>query len=183
MSGNLFFAVGMARSGKSTACKKWAYGDADIVDGIMIDDNTPYRNRIITSPRVVVSADAIRLTITGQEWFLPAEPQIYSVYYTMIRTLLSQNYDVLADETNTSDASIAKLLEIDMHASFFLQYTSLKTCLERAIETNTPELVPVISRHYKNLVGNLTSINQSTILTYTQQRIQNITLALLNQKI
>ncbi len=102
-------------------------------------------------PRVVVEDDAIRKALTGDRFNFPAESQVYAIKYGMIRTLIQQGYEVLVDDTHTTEISIKRLIEIDTNADFVFIDTDVDECIQRAINTNQTDLVGVIQRHHANL--------------------------------
>lgn len=121
----------------------------EIVDNRL--STRPFCQSSSQNPRVVVSDDAIRLAITGDRFNSFAESQVYAIKYAMIRTLLLQGYDVLVDDTHTSETSIRRLLEIDIDAQFCFVNTGIRTCIDRAKQTNQEDLKSVIWRQAINL--------------------------------
>lgn len=128
---NLFFSIGLPRSGKSTYGMQWAK------DGPM---------------RAVVSSDKIRLAITGKRYEPLAETLVFATKHIMIRTLLDTGFDVYVDGTHSTEISITRLLEIDENAKAVIFDTDLQTCIDRAIATNQNDLIPAILRIHKNLL-------------------------------
>jgi len=76
---------------------------------------------------------------------------VFAIKYAMIRTLLLQGYDVLVDDTHTTDESILRLLEIDVNATYFYVDTSINVCKDRAVDTKQEDLIPIIDRHWANI--------------------------------
>lgn len=128
----LYFTIGLPRSGKSTYCKEWSQ---------------QYPNRVI------VSSDSIRLAITGKRYEPLAETLVFATKHIMIRSLLSLNYDVIVDGTHSTEISITRLLEIDKNAKYVIIPTRPEICIDRAYQTNQPDLVPTINRINKNLLS------------------------------
>jgi predicted kinase len=126
----LFFMIGCPRSGKSTFCKEW------INDGPM---------------RIIVCGDDIRMATYGQRWNKLGENSVYCTLYVMIRALLLGGFTVLVDETNSSEMSITRILEIDENAKPILIDTSEDECIKRAIEWNQKDLIPVIKQISRNI--------------------------------
>lgn len=133
MRGKLYFCIGCPRSGKSTYCKKW------------VDEKTE------TTKKVIVNVDEIRLSLHGNRYEPLAETIVFAITHVMIRALLNQGFDVIVDETNTTEISIQRLLEIDANARPILIDTPPEECKKRAIETNQSDLIPVIDRIYENI--------------------------------
>lgn len=168
--GKLFFCIGLPRCGKSTFCQKWANGD--ILSKVSVDydsDNMSYKiNRLVK--RVVVNVDEIRLSLHGNRYEPLAETMVFAITHVMIRTLLNQGYDVIVDETNTTEISIQRLLEIDPNATPIFIDTPIEECKKRAIETGQPDLLPVIDRIY----GNLQRIKEVGIETFIKKIVKKI---------
>lgn len=128
--GKLRFLIGLPRSGKSTWATDWVRKRPD---------ETAF-------PRVVVCADDIRLAVTGQRFNHCAEPVVAMIKKYMIESLLARGHDVLVDETNTTKSSIRRNFEADIDAQWTLINTPADVCKERAVDTNQPDLIPVINR-------------------------------------
>jgi len=122
--------IGCPRSGKSTFCKEWVKEEP---------------------MRIVVSGDDIRLATYGQRFNKLGENAVYHTLYVMIRALLLGGFTVLVDETNSSEMSITRILEIDSEAKPILIDTSEEVCIERAIATNQKDLIPVIKQIRRNI--------------------------------
>lgn len=131
---NLYYTIGLPRSGKSTFCRNWTAEKPN---------------------RVIVCADDIRLSF-GHRFNEHIEEHISSIKHLMIRTLL-RSHDVIVDGTHTTWSSIRKLLEINWKAEpYWIQQFSdpnsinyIELCEKRAIASNQPDLLPVISRMAK----------------------------------
>ncbi len=135
----LYFMVGLPRSGKSSLVKTLKKEIPNLV---------------------VVSGDKIRLAVYNQRFWGPGEAMVHSIKQTMVRTLLSEGYNVLIDETNTSWKSIETIREIDSFAKYIIVDTPIADCIERAEKTGQSDLIPVIRRMYPYF--------QSTIYTLRQ---------------
>lgn len=170
MTGKLYFVIGMPRSGKSTFCKKWCDSDtASKVDVTYDPDNLKYKiNRLIR--RVIVNVDSIRLALHGNRYEPLAETMVFSITHVMIRSLLNQGFDVIVDETNTTEISIQRLLEIDSNARPILIDTPVEECKRRAIETGQPDLIPVIDR----INENISEIKKVGIETFIKKIVEKI---------
>lgn len=125
----LFFTCGNARSGKSTYCNEWKK----------------------ELNRVVVCADNVRLALTGQRYCRLAETCVFNICHVSIRSLLLSGYDVCFDDTNTSEISIQRMLEIDIDATPIFIDTNPNICIQRAIDTNQEDLIPAIKRTSENI--------------------------------
>jgi len=146
--GKLFFVIGIARSGKSTLAQKWQRYEIDIL-------NNNIRKHIGSRkiPRLIVSADWLRLALTGQPFIPEAEQTIHAIKHLIIRTYLNNGYDVLCDGTHTTKNSIQDLLFIDKDADFYLIDISVDECKQRAIDSNQEYLIEkgVIDRMAKQI--------------------------------
>src|SRR3990167_9078457 len=97
--GNLYVTIGLPRSGKSTYCKQWA---------------------MRTPRRTIVSGDSIRLAMTGQRFNYNIEPFVNATKLVMTKSLLLNGFDVIVDETCTTEKSIREMLQIYKHAEFIV---------------------------------------------------------------
>lgn len=129
-NGQLYFTIGLPRSGKSTFAKKWETWDTN---------------------RVVVSMDDVRLAISGQGFNVNCEPTVEYVTDKMVRSLLISGYNVLLDDTHTSVRNLQRVFRIDKSAKYFLMSASKDECIERAIERGQENLVGPIRRMWQNL--------------------------------
>jgi len=127
---SLTFLVGCPRSGKSTFANKWV-------------NEKP--------GRVVVCADTFRKTVYDKVWWQYGESMAYCHAYVATRALLMDGYEVLYDDTNTSDESLKRIFEIDPSAKSHLIMTPPEICKNRAVELNQEYLLPVIDRCWTNL--------------------------------
>lgn len=127
--------IGLARSGKSTFAAKWQLENDP--DGLN---------------RVVVNGDNVRLALHDHRYIFKAEPMVHAIYQTMVRALLlNPNLHILMDDTHTTVSSIRNVLNIDDNASFIYYPCPPDICRKRAIETNQPDLIPIIDRMQTNL--------------------------------
>ncbi len=112
----LYFTRGLPRSGKSTLASKIQTG-----------------NKCFGGPIIVISADDFRLAVHGPiQYNHRSEGVVASCVWTAVRALLMK-YDVILDDTNSSEWSIRKIFEIDKHAQYVNITTSPSICLERLI--------------------------------------------------
>jgi predicted kinase len=132
--GNLFFMMGVQRSGKSTFATEWLR--AVILNG---------------RPRSLICSDDIRLALYGERYRRQGEPMVWAMNGYMTETLLSRGHDVLIDGTNTTRDSIKRILDVDINATPFVVITPKEVCLRRAVTTNQSDLLPVIERCHTQL--------------------------------
>ena len=149
----LYYFMGCPRSGKSTLARQFLKYQLDFVDGkpsnlregMHEDDN----------PRVVINSDALRLAMHGQVWAGEAEGLVACIAEINARAFLNEGYDVLIDETNTSEASLIRIYRVardcKVEAVPVVMWTSPEVCKERAIKTKQEYLFPVIERCWKQL--------------------------------
>lgn len=135
----LIFTIGLPRSGKSTWATKWA-------------QEQPMR--------AIVCSDSIRKCITGQRYQPLAETLVFATKHVMIRSLLDRGFDVCVDGTHSTEISVMRILEIDINAEPVLIQTPMSTCIQRAVDTNQRDLIPVIGRIASNL-GSIGFYNSS----------------------
>ncbi len=126
----MYATVALPRAGKSSFANEWKRGD-----------------RL----RAVVCADDIRRAIHKGAWNSASEPFVHATEVAMIRALRLGGYSVLVDETNTSEFSLRKILQIDSATAFVYFDTDPEECIRRAHATNQDYLLPVILRCYRNL--------------------------------
>lgn len=120
----LILTVGLPRSGKTTWARASGYP--------------------------VVSPDALRLTLTGQAFWEPAEPVVWAVAHIMVKALFLAGHEVVVlDACNVSrkrrdewesDAAVPWTVE---HIVFD---RSAEECKAQAIADGRPELLPIIDR-------------------------------------
>lgn len=126
---NLYFTIGLPRSGKSTYCEQWCN----------------------QSKRVIVSSDDIRMSMTNQRYNPYTETLVFATKHIMVRALLRRGFDVIVDGTHSTEISIMRLLEIDINAQHVIIDTPLEECVRRAKLTNQEDLIPTIQRIDKNM--------------------------------
>lgn len=152
-TGNLYFTIGLPRSGKSTECKDWLRKENDVNPGIRVGTFVhKLFGHFDVDDRVVVSPDRWRLALGHRyNWF--AEPVVFSHIQIAIRGLL-MDYNVILDDTNTTPESIKRIYEVDPNAIAIPINTPVEICKERAIKTGQPDLVSVIDRMSINMSMN-----------------------------
>lgn len=158
MSNNLYYTIGLPRSGKSTLAQKWLKFEYYIENGIFVKYDTLLHSILGSiestrekydrekQSRTVVSGDAIRESL-GNLWNPDVENYVDAIKFTMVKALLKTGHTVLIDETNTSERSIRKILELDIGAQVVVVPTSKEECLKRA----KPELHKPIERMWDNI--------------------------------
>lgn len=144
----LYFTIGLPRSGKSTLCKKWQQNKLFIENHTFLEsmnklDEPEY-------PRVVVTPDYWRLAL-GHRYNWHTEPVVFSHVQIAVRAMLKAGYDVLVDDTHTTENSIIRLFEENIEAQYIYVNQLLGVCMDRATKTNQSDLIPVIRKLDTNL--------------------------------
>ncbi len=130
METKLYFMVGLPRSGKSSYAREWVREEVN---------------------RVIVCADDIRLSLTGERYCASAESMVHTIKHLMISTLLRSGHTVLVDGTHTTKGSIKDILKHYKTAIPIIIHTDADTCKARARLTQQDDLIPVIDRMARNL--------------------------------
>lgn len=126
--GRLFFLVGLAHSGKSTVANSW-----------LVEARVP-------RPRVVIGGDDFRQAVYGKEYDPDREGLVFAAMDTAIRALLYRGFDVLVDETCTTESTLLRYLKLDLDAIALFVDTDVDTCIERAIRNGREYLITPIRR-------------------------------------
>ena len=124
----LIVTVGLPRSGKST-WTKW-----------------------LQHP--IVNPDSIRIALHGQAYVKEAEQFVWAIAHTMVRALFLAGHNTVAlDATNTtkkirdqwkSESWQTKFKVMPGHDTVENLLLTMQDCMDRAIKTEKPELVPII---------------------------------------
>ena len=111
MSGKLLIGtVGLPRSGKSTWCQT-----------------------MIKRGFAVVNPDSIRLALTGQRFYGPAEPTVWATAKLMVNSLFIAGHDVVVlDATNTQEERRREWLSKDFSTRWVTFPTPIEVCRQRA---------------------------------------------------
>lgn len=120
--GSLHYLIKLPQAGGSTWANLWV--------------NDPSCER----PRVVIGGDDFRIALHGQEYARPAEGLVFGVMDTAIRALLYRGFDVLVDETSTTEATLLRYYLMDFDAVPHVLEADEETCLARAAASNRPYL-------------------------------------------
>ncbi len=125
----LYFTVGLPRSGKSTFCKKW-------LNDMYLSDR----------PKVIICGDDFRTALHGHAYIPQAEGQVFAAIDTAARALLLTGFDVIIDETATTEATILRYLKIDIDARPIFMDADSSLCIARAKQDGKEFLVGPILR-------------------------------------
>lgn len=138
--GQLYFLIGLARSGKSTFAKNWS-----------VYNNNFNSNFNLNSNKVVLSLDSFRLAASGKRYNGYTESSVFLSSSLAAKALLLDGYDVLIDDTHTSEESIKRVFRIATNAIHYRLDVSTEVCVQRAVECGQADLQWVIERQAKNL--------------------------------
>jgi predicted kinase len=155
--GSLSFTIGLPRSGKSTFAAQWARtAEATItldprLDGVGCDFSVEVKDVTVARPRVVVCGDDFRTALHGRTYIPEAEGTVFAMMDVAVRALLAGGFDVLIDETCTTEATLGRYLKIDPDALPVWVDTPEEECVRRAREAGKEYLVKPIGRMAEQL--------------------------------
>lgn len=112
--GQLYYMVGLPRSGKTTLMNKWQAEKPN---------------------RVIVCFDNIRLALYEKDHIQSMEPFMWELGTTMAKTLLLSGYDVMMDDTHSSKWKRDYYNILGGHGMYL--NTPLDICLKRAPQAHT----------------------------------------------
>lgn len=127
--------VGLPLSGKSTYIDKL---NKKPLSRIGVDDSY-----------TIVCPDDVRLAL-GFEFHKPLENFVWAIVETMSRALLLRGQNIVVDATNLTEYS--RRLWIDLAKQYqakvevFAVTTSAEECIQRAIDSNRRNMIPIIKR-------------------------------------
>lgn len=148
MPGQLYFTVGLPRSGKSTLADRWV-GHATRFSGdhlslqsflarewpehesVWLDGSRRWWGDV-KRPRAVVAGDDFRTALHGQPYVYESECVVFAAMDLATRALLLRGFDVIVDETCTTEQTLYRYLKIDLDARPVFVDTPAEVCLERA---------------------------------------------------
>lgn len=163
--GNLYFLVGLAHSGKSTFANKWK-------------NEHRGTNYLEYNPnRVVIEGDSFRKALYGRSFQIEAEAFVFASMDIATRALLNTGYDVLIDETCTTEATLLRYLRLDENAQPIFIDTPKTECINRAVKHNKSYLVLPIVRMDKQLQSlrrNWSSVVNRLKEYLNERRIQDV---------
>lgn len=113
----------------------------------------------------------------GAKYNVNLEPHIEAMKLTMAKALSLSDYHVLLDDTHTAIGSIIKIMRIDIDAKPYVINESVATCVNRANATNQKYLIPVINRHFKNMLilANMdTNVPHETFVNNIYDKVEEI---------
>lgn len=117
----LILTIGLPRSGKSTWAKETGFP--------------------------IVNRDAIRLALHGQPFLKEAEPMVTAIEEYMVKSLfLAGNKVVIVDATHLKRKYIERWISDDWKLKVKVFLTPKEVCIQRAIDTDKPYLIPIIEK-------------------------------------
>lgn len=134
--GRLYYLVKLPQSGGSTFANVWAQ--------TFVDYSGREEWKPTIRPRVVLGGDDFRIGLHGQEYARTAEGSVFAMMDVAARALLSRGFDVLMDETSTTEQTLMRYYLIDFEAEPILIPTAASVCEARALANKKDFLVPVI---------------------------------------
>lgn len=155
--GRLFYCVGLPRSGKSGVCDAWVSLACASIDGPGADPRgVPswprsvakglHERHGVQNPRVVVAGDDFRTALHGKTYLPEAEGLVFAAMDVATRALLARGFDVIVDETCTTEATLLRYLRIDPGATPVFLFACERECVDRARATGKDYLVGPIRR-------------------------------------
>lgn len=140
----MHFLMGCPHSGKSTYANNWVK-TTPYCEGDWVREPGPLR------PRVVISGDDFRYSLTGHEYLPHSEMIVSSFMDVAILALLNRGFDVLVDDTSSSEMTLLRYFRLHSDPVPIFMDTPPEVCKERALANNRPYLLPVIDRIAKQL--------------------------------
>jgi len=156
MTGQLYYMIGIPRSGKTTFARKWLNYEYTITGHDLFHSSKfEYDNKKQPelSPRTVVCEDDIRKALTNQAFVGEAERMVLAVRDIMARSLLIAGVDVLLDDTHTSWYSQRAVHALQYNAIYVYIHADPEICIQRAYATDQAYLEKPIHRMVANLKG------------------------------
>jgi predicted kinase len=100
----------------------------------------------------VVNPDSIRLALHGQPHLPSMEPYVWAIAKTMVRSLfLAGHIVVVLDATNITERRRNEWRSDDWLLEVKYFNTPKDVCIQRAKDSNTEYLIPVIERMHKEM--------------------------------
>lgn len=143
--GRLYYTIGLPGSGKSLAANKWVTYDVDL----LYDEERLSCDYRLRRPRVVIGGDDFRIGTHSLEYLRTSEGLVFAQMDTAIRALLYRGFDVLVDETSTTEATLLRYYLMDFNAQAIIIDTPAEECVRRAKESGRDYLVPCIEQMQK----------------------------------
>jgi predicted kinase len=155
--GNLYFTVGLPQSGKSTYCDQWVrHPDVHIEYATVFELGVlkaieDLQKPLVPRPRAVVAGDDFRRSLYGRSYQIEAEATVFAMMDVAARALLNRGFDVIIDETCTTEQTLLRYLRLDRTAVPVFMDASASVCIERAKAAGKEYLVGPIERMDRQL--------------------------------
>lgn len=166
--GRLSFTVGLPCSGKSSVASAWARCYEGLEPpppswssrrgGFTVTSDWgpgPRYGRqtleLHCNPRVVVAGDDFRHALHGHEYLPESEGVVFAHMDVAARALLGRGFDVMMDETCTTQSTLLRYLRLDLDAQPVFVETPAGVCKERALALGRDYLVGPIDRMARQL--------------------------------
>jgi predicted kinase len=153
--GKLYYTVGLPRSGKSTWCDQWVrqpicnplwdvLTDCPATESISTQEGKLWAEPKL--PRAVIAGDDFRRALHGNSYRIEAEATVFAMMDVATRALLDRGFDVIIDETCTTEQTLLRYLRLDRAAVPVFIDTPKDVCIERAREAGKEYLAGPIER-------------------------------------
>lgn len=101
-----------------------------------------------------VNPDSIRIALHGQFFYKDAEPFVWAIAKTMVRSLFIAGHGIVVlDATNTTKERRKYWEDEDWEIHYYVVTTRKSICIDRAKILNRLDLIPVIEKMYKEYEG------------------------------
>lgn len=97
-------------------------------------------------PRVVIGGDDFRIGTHSMEYLRTSEGLVFAQMDTATRALLYRGFDVLIDETSTTEATLLRYYLMDFDSFPIIIDTPSSECIRRARASGRDYLVPCIEQ-------------------------------------
>ena len=104
----------------------------------------------------VVNPDSIRLALHGQPFIGSAEPYVWAIAKTMVKSLFLTGHEVvILDATNLTRKRRDEWISSSWEREFKQFLVAKIVCIRRAMDTNKEYLIPVIEKmsEERDLIG------------------------------
>lgn len=162
--GRLYFLVALPQAGKSLWANQWVkevlqqpitwlsaeftqyYGDGIVIPPACLNLFEKKEPLPPPKPRAIVAGDDFRHAIHGREYLVEAEGLVFASMDIAARALLRRGFDVIIDETCTTQSTLLRYLKIDINAFPIFIDTPAEVCAARAVAAGRDYLLGPISR-------------------------------------
>lgn len=101
----------------------------------------------------IVNPDSIRYALHGQKFYGPAEPHVWAITETMVKSLFHAGHNtVILDSTMVEPHRRKPWIQGPWLHTFIEIKTSAETCINRANAVNDMEIIPIIEAMASKLI-------------------------------